>query len=409
MEIAAERTAGVHLRTGRIVVGVDGSPQAVAALVWARGQARGLGVRLRVVTAWTRPGGTSFDGMHTDEDPTPLIAAEELLADALRAAEIAPEDDAVTTVRVLGAPAEVLVAESEQADLLVLGMPERLHVTAALRGSVCPYVAKHAACPVVLVRPDHLGRPSPRDTTGARARPTPAIRGRGRRLDVGEPVMATDGQAGRLDDVLLDPRTRRVTHLVVAPTTGPDRSPRLVPIGVATTHGSALRLSWAADDLLRAPRVETARLLDLDTWPHDGSWDVGVVRTFVWPRDDDGYRDTMPVEPGFDPRTRPRDGAVTVFDQIPAGTVEIRGASRVVGRHGHTLGHVAGLVLDDDHVISHLVLARGHLWARRRVTVPAGAVTYVVTDRVDLDLGRADLAAFPSIPDGVRRGHDRRR
>jgi len=45
---------------------------------------------------------------------------------------------------------------------------------------------------------------------------------------------------------------------------------------------------------------------------------------------------------------------VTVFDQIPAGTVEIRGASRVVGRHGHTLGHVAGLVLDDDHVISHL-------------------------------------------------------
>ncbi len=37
------------------------------------------------------------------------------------------------------------------------------------------------------------------------------------RLDLGSPVRCTDDAFGELADVVIDPETRRVTHLVVQP------------------------------------------------------------------------------------------------------------------------------------------------------------------------------------------------
>ena len=63
---------------------------------------------------------------------------------------------------------------------------------------------------------------------------------------------------------------------------------------------------------------------------------------------------------------------------------------------GEHLGHVDGLVVDDDEHISHIVLERGHLWGRREVAIPIAAVGRVDTDLVVLTLSRREVGALPS-------------
>ena len=48
-------------------------------------------------------------------------------------------------------------------------------------------------------------------------------------LELGAPVRCSDGDLGELTDVVVDPRTDRVTHLVVAAQTGYGLA-RMVPI-----------------------------------------------------------------------------------------------------------------------------------------------------------------------------------
>ena len=49
------------------------------------------------------------------------------------------------------------------------------------------------------------------------------------RLDLGSPVRCADEAFGELADVVIDPTTRRVTHLVVQPDR-PSEPARLVPV-----------------------------------------------------------------------------------------------------------------------------------------------------------------------------------
>ena len=89
-----------------------------------------------------------------------------------------------------------------------------------------------------------------------------------------------------------------------------------------------------------------------------------------------------------------------IYDRIPKGEVEIRRASAVTSADGHHLGHVDGFVVDGEQ-ITHLVLERGHLWGRREITIPIGAVEKVETHAVTLGLSKDEVGDLASI--SVRR------
>src|SRR3954471_8692806 len=83
-----------------------------------------------------------------------------------------------------------------------------------------------------------------------------------RRLDMGSPVHCADAQFGELADVVIDPTTRCVTHLVVRPHTRPAQA-RIVPVDWATSEGSgpAITLSATVAEVERLdPLHETAYL-----------------------------------------------------------------------------------------------------------------------------------------------------
>jgi hypothetical protein len=105
----------------------------------------------------------------------------------------------------------------------------------------------------------------------------------------------------------------------------------------------------------------------------------------------------LPYYQGLDTQAIEPDPHVMVgYDRVPKGEVEIRRASDVTSSDGAHLGHVDGFVVGDDARISHMVLERGHLWGRREIAIPIGAVARVETDLVVLALSRREVAALPS-------------
>jgi nucleotide-binding universal stress UspA family protein len=142
---------------GVIVVGIDHSAGAKAALRFALEEARLRRATLRVVHAWELGyiGATGLEGF------LPAVGGEleDLRQDAAAALDetlreiVADQGDIAIERRVdQGAPAAVLVEESHRADLLVVGSRGHGGFAQLLLGSVSQQCAQHASCPVVIVR-----------------------------------------------------------------------------------------------------------------------------------------------------------------------------------------------------------------------------------------------------------------
>ena len=63
----------------------------------------------------------------------------------------------------------------------------------------------------------------------------------------------------------------------------------------------------------------------------------------------------------------------------------------------HHLGKVDGFLVDGEADITHVILERGHLWGRRDVTIPIGAVAKVETDAVTLSLSKDQVGELASV------------
>lgn len=135
---------------GRVVVGVDGSDSALEALQWAADYTSAVGGELVVVSTWEPPTSYGFylAAESVDLDATTLAVAEDQVTKALAGHPGLP-----VTIKVERGPAALLlVAESRDADLLVVGSRGRGGFAGLLLGSVSTHCIHHAACPVVVCR-----------------------------------------------------------------------------------------------------------------------------------------------------------------------------------------------------------------------------------------------------------------
>jgi nucleotide-binding universal stress UspA family protein len=142
---------------GVIVVGIDHSAGAKAALQFALEEARLRQATLRVVHAWQ----FGYIGATGLEGALPAVGgeledfrqgAEAALEETLR--DVGADNDGVAIERRVdqGTAAAVLVEESRGADLLVVGSRGHGGFAQLLLGSVSQQCAQHAFCPVVIVR-----------------------------------------------------------------------------------------------------------------------------------------------------------------------------------------------------------------------------------------------------------------
>jgi nucleotide-binding universal stress UspA family protein len=134
--------------TYRIVVGVDGSEHAVAALKWALNEAECHSGTVTAVLAWQVPF-LSFPGAF-DRDELEK-AYKEFLVETVSG--IAPKPAVpLETLVAEGDPTEAMVEASKGANLLVLGIRGRSPFASLLLGGVSQGAAATAHCPVVLVK-----------------------------------------------------------------------------------------------------------------------------------------------------------------------------------------------------------------------------------------------------------------
>jgi nucleotide-binding universal stress UspA family protein len=136
-----------------VVVGVDGSDPSVAALSWAGHYATATGATLQPLHIWHYPTAAGLPPGITPESVTDEVTANQRkeLDEAITKAHLDPGAH-VEPRLAYGHPAQVLIDESQNASLIVLGYKGHGGFTGMLTGSVSLQVVHHAECPVVVVR-----------------------------------------------------------------------------------------------------------------------------------------------------------------------------------------------------------------------------------------------------------------
>jgi nucleotide-binding universal stress UspA family protein len=143
-----------------VVVGMDGSGDARAALMFAMGEAAMRRSVLRVAVAVRLPDyGLAAPTKMTLPSPQELIddvrkAAQTYVDEAVAAYGDGADGLPVEVAVMFGHPGEVLCSSAATAELLVVGHRGRGAVASAIIGSVGLHCVLHASCPVVVVRPD---------------------------------------------------------------------------------------------------------------------------------------------------------------------------------------------------------------------------------------------------------------
>jgi nucleotide-binding universal stress UspA family protein len=133
----------------RVVVGIDGSAGARAAVRWASREADARAAALVVVHAWDYPYATEL-GSPEGRDLTRVDAAL-ILEEAVRTAR-EERNGPVESRLVEGRAASELVGDGHDADLVVVGSRGRGAIRSLLFGSVSNEVSARASCPTVIVR-----------------------------------------------------------------------------------------------------------------------------------------------------------------------------------------------------------------------------------------------------------------
>jgi nucleotide-binding universal stress UspA family protein len=137
-----------------VLVGVDGSASSHKALAWAAAEAADHRADLVVVNVWehTVPPPTGSVSVSERYVPDPSQRTAENLLQEIK--EVLGEDPPVLVQpRVKqGVPAKVLIEQSADADLLVVGTRGHGGFRGLVLGSVSQHVAAYARCPVTVVR-----------------------------------------------------------------------------------------------------------------------------------------------------------------------------------------------------------------------------------------------------------------
>ena len=135
-----------------IIVGLDESPQARAALRWAVDEARHSGQPVTAVLAWGHVDqhhlehGVPFDPAYNATSASRVL--DEIVDDAIG------RDDDIGRLAVCDLPARALIDAAKDAALLVVGARGMGGFRSLLLGSISRQILHDATCPVAVIRDD---------------------------------------------------------------------------------------------------------------------------------------------------------------------------------------------------------------------------------------------------------------
>jgi sporulation protein YlmC with PRC-barrel domain len=205
---------------------------------------------------------------------------------------------------------------------------------------------------------------------------------------IGAEASCTDGLCGDVTRVVVDPVARVVTHLVVEPKHRSGLS-RLVPLDLVDASTGEVRLSCTLAAFEQLDAAEETHFL-----PGIGGYEgYGQGQAIYWPYYGLGMAGGMGLGMGGRIGNAPE---AVIYDTVPLGEVAVRRGEHVHATDGN-IGRVQGLVIDPrSHHVTHVLLQEGHLWGRKEVAIPIGAVAGV-DDGIQLNIAKQDVQDLPSV------------
>jgi sporulation protein YlmC with PRC-barrel domain len=197
----------------------------------------------------------------------------------------------------------------------------------------------------------------------------------GAQFTMGAEVSCSDGVCGEVTQVVVDPIARSVTHVVVEPKHRQGLG-RLVPLSLVEPGGSSqtIRLRCTVADFEGLGKAEETRFLP----GVEGYDNYARGEVLAWP-----YYGANITEP-------------VTYDTLPLGEVAVQRGEPVHATDGD-IGQVKGLVIDPaTRHVTHVLLQEGHLWGRKEVAIPIGAVA-TVEDGIRLNITKQDVEDLPGV------------
>jgi uncharacterized protein YrrD len=198
------------------------------------------------------------------------------------------------------------------------------------------------------------------------------------RFDHDARVTAADGETiGRLDRVVLDPRTKRVTHIIVHKG-GFLTQDRVVPMEcIESSDQDGVVLNQKAVAVEQLPEFRDSEYLPLDEEELGDVWKTyAYAAPLYWYPPAGLPLFTLPV-PKVE-RTR---------ENIPEGTIPLKEGARVVTRDGKTVGSVEEVVTDEEtQRATRFLISKGRMM-KERIWVPMTWIDRVEEDEVRLAVG----------------------
>jgi sporulation protein YlmC with PRC-barrel domain len=180
---------------------------------------------------------------------------------------------------------------------------------------------------------------------------------------MGATASCVDGPGGKVSRVIIDPATETVTHLVIEPKYRLGVG-RLCPLDLVDTTAGDIRLRCTVEEFGRLEPAQETELIDDVTVGLNAP--MGVI---------------SPVQ-------------TILQDVVPLGEADVDRGDPVHALDGE-IGRVQGLLVDpDNHRVTHVLLQEGHLWGRKKVSIPVSAVTGV-DNGIQLSLTKRQVEDLP--------------
>lgn len=189
-------------------------------------------------------------------------------------------------------------------------------------------------------------------------------------------VHCADRVCGETTHVILNPKNKKVTHIVIQPSGFPSTE-RLVPINtIINADHDKVFLRLTSDELNRQMPFTVADFLPgtepMADYPTNGY--------LTWPAN------------------APETQIALEEQQNPPGTLAVSRGARIMATDGY-VGKADDFLVDPtDDQVTHLIIREGVLWGKKDITIPISEVDRIEEDTVYLKLGKKAISDLPATP-----------
>ncbi|MEE4112535.1 MAG: PRC-barrel domain-containing protein [Desulfobacteraceae bacterium] len=209
-----------------------------------------------------------------------------------------------------------------------------------------------------------------------------------------EVILSTGEKVGRIDRIVIDPKSDELTHLVVKKGFLFTKD-KVVPLDhVETTTEDRVVLKEGPGDPEDFPDFEETHYIQAQESGKFANRELGGIRPLAWYYPLPGgawWRSGMGVYPGYPQPPYMRKTELN----IPDGTVPLEEGAKVVSREGDHVGDVERIYAEEEEQrVTHVMISKG-LVSKTRKLIPTMWVKHVLEDEVRLSISKNFVEGLP--------------